>query len=74
MKLFKIFLWLLGATIIASIGFLIYIYSEIRHDIKPLIEYEPKLTTTIYDRNGDLLQIYLKSIEFMLRLMRSRVA
>jgi len=81
MKLFKIFLWLLGATIIASIGFLIYIYSEIRHDIKPLIEYEPKLTTTIYDRNGELIanlfeehRVYATIDEIPGRLIEALVA
>jgi len=81
MKLFKFFLWLFGGAIIASIGFLIYIYSEIRHDIKPLVEYEPKLTTTIYDRNGKLIanlfeehRIYATIDEIPGRLIEALVA
>lgn len=58
-KIFKAFFKIvLTLTIVASIavgGFLIYLYNEIRFDIETIVDYDPDLTTRIYDRNGDLI-------------------
>ena len=40
---------------IAIFAALIYFYSQIRVDISAIVEYKPKLTTQIFDRNGDLV-------------------
>ncbi len=34
---------------------LIYLYSQVRFDAYKIIDYNPKLSTQIYDRNGDLV-------------------
>ena len=41
--------------ILACVGGVIYFYSQIKIDISKIIDYNPKLTTHIYDRNGDLV-------------------
>lgn len=40
---------------LAAIGGVIYFYSQIKIDISKIVDYNPKLTTHIYDRNGDLV-------------------
>lgn len=47
-------------TILTMIGFavvmaLIFLYAQIRFDADKIIDYKPKLTTQIYDRNGELV-------------------
>jgi penicillin-binding protein 1A len=47
-------------TILTMIGFaavlaVIFLYAQIRFDANKIIEYHPKLTTQIYDRNGELI-------------------
>jgi penicillin-binding protein 1A len=37
---------------ISAITFLIYLYSQIRFDIDTIVDYQPKLTTQFFDRNG----------------------
>ena len=39
----------------AVLGWLIYLYSAIRFDINPIVDYKPTLTTQFYDRNGELV-------------------
>ena len=41
--------------ILACVGGVIYFYSQIKIDISKIVDYNPKLTTHIYDRNGDLV-------------------
>lgn len=40
---------------LTAIGGVIYFYSQIKIDISKIVDYNPKLTTHIYDRNGDLV-------------------
>ncbi|AII14595.1 penicillin-binding protein 1A [Campylobacter iguaniorum] len=44
-------------TIIAigALAGLVYFYSQIRVDVSTIVDYKPKLTTQIYDRNGELV-------------------
>lgn len=41
-------------TICLLVGF-VYFYSQIRVDISTIVDYKPKLTTQIFDRNGNLV-------------------
>ncbi|MCF6201426.1 MAG: PBP1A family penicillin-binding protein [Hydrogenimonas sp.] len=43
----------LGA--IALVGYLIYLYFEIGHKVRPLVEYNPPKSTQVFDRNGKLM-------------------
>ncbi len=36
-----------------ALGYVIYYYNQIKFEVQALIEYNPTLTTEIYDRNGD---------------------
>lgn len=36
-------------------GFVVYLYDQIRHDVDALVHYKPDLTTTIHDKNGQLI-------------------
>lgn len=40
---------------LASVAGIIYFYSQIKIDISKIVDYNPKLTTHIYDKNGDLV-------------------
>jgi penicillin-binding protein 1A len=51
-KFFKI-VFLLGVlTGFGIFGWLLYLYSQIRFDIKQIVDYKPKLTTQFFDKNG----------------------
>ncbi len=50
-----IFIFLFLSAIITFIGGFYYVYSQVRFEAYKLIDYHPKLTTQIYDRNGKLL-------------------
>ncbi|MGM0622561.1 MAG: transglycosylase domain-containing protein [Campylobacterota bacterium] len=54
-KIFKLFVWLGVLATIAGFSFLIYIYNEIRFDVETVVEYEPSLTSKVYDKNGELI-------------------
>ncbi|MEA3315195.1 MAG: PBP1A family penicillin-binding protein [Campylobacterota bacterium] len=41
--------------ILLSLGYFIYLYSQIRFDLDKIVNYKPKLTTQFYDKNGVLL-------------------
>ncbi len=41
------------ALFLIGTGGLVYYYNQIKYEVGPLIEYNPTLTTEIYDRNGD---------------------
>lgn len=61
---------------------LIYLYSQIRFDATNIIEFKPKLTTQIYDRNGELIanifdeenRIYARYDEIPPRLIEALIA
>ncbi len=59
MKALKILLTLLFVTIALGIGYGIYYLSALYNEVAPkaqvIIDYNPKLTTKIYDRNGELI-------------------
>lgn len=53
-----IFRFLLTTTTLVIIGvivFVLYVYSQIRFDLDPIIDYKPKLTTQFFDKNGELV-------------------
>ena len=43
------------AGVFVVIAGLLYLYSEVRFDAYKIIDYHPKLSTQIYDRNGELI-------------------
>jgi penicillin-binding protein 1A len=53
--LFKTFIVLSLLASFGVLGFLTYMYSNINNDMSPLIKYSPKLSTQIFDRNGELI-------------------
>jgi len=77
-----VLLFLLVAGALAfGVGFY-YIYSKVRFDAYQLIDYNPNLTTQIYDRNGVLLanlfkkehRIYVKYEDIPARVIEALVA
>ena len=38
---------------LAGVLYLVYYYNQVKYELNPLIEYNPTLTTEIYDRNGE---------------------
>lgn len=73
-------LFLAGFISVASV--LLYYYNEVRFEADKLIHYNPKLTTQIFDRNGDLIanifdrehRIYAKFDEIPSRVIEALVA
>ncbi len=71
----------LTACFIAVAG-LIYLYSQVRFDAYKIIDYNPKLSTRIYDRNGELIanifekhhRIYASYDEIPARVVEALVA
>ncbi|WP_172129630.1 transglycosylase domain-containing protein [Campylobacter sp. RM16192] len=66
---------------ISSGAAFIYLYSQIQPDISGIIEYKPKLTTQIYDKNGNLIanlfeenRIYANYDEIPFRVIEALVA
>ena len=63
---------------IALCGGFLYIYSLVRFDAYSIIDYKPKLTTQIYDRNGELIanifeenRIYVKYEDLPARMVEA---
>ncbi|MGP1484713.1 MAG: transglycosylase domain-containing protein [Campylobacter sp.] len=52
MKIFMSFLFIICVSVSAAF---VFIYSQIELDASNIIEFKPKLTTQIYDRNGELI-------------------
>ena len=60
----------------------IFLYAQIRFDAHKIIEYNPKLTTQIYDRNGELIanlfeeehRLYVPYDEIPARVIEALVA
>ncbi len=53
-----IFRWIVRVAFLAILvlaGYLVYLYFEIGHEVRPLVDYNPPKTTQIYDRNGALV-------------------
>ena len=77
---FIFFIFIMGALAF-GVGFY-YIYSKVRFEAYKLIDYNPKLTTQIYDRNGILLanlfdrehRIYVKYEDIPARVIEALVA
>ena len=77
---FFLFLFIIGA-IAGGIGFY-YVYSKVRFDAYRLIDYNPKLTTQIFDRNGVLLanlfekehRLYVRYEDIPARVIEALVA
>lgn len=77
----KYILMLLFCAGIALCGGFLYIYSLVRFDAYSIIDYKPKLTTQIYDRNGELIanifeenRIYVKYEDLPARMIEALVA
>lgn len=78
----KYFITLLLAGILAVLGGLIYVYSLVRFDAYKIIDYTPRLTTQIFDRNGDLIanifnkenRLYVKYDEIPPRIVEALIA
>ncbi len=50
--------WIFRLGVLAALalaGYLVYLYFEIGHEVRPLVEYNPPKTTQIFDRNGRLV-------------------
>ncbi len=79
MKYFISFIF--AVAILVASGFL-YLYSNIRFDAYKIIDYKPRLTTQIFDRNGELLanifdkenRLYVKYDDIPPRLIEALVA
>ncbi len=67
---------------VAISGWLLYLYSEIRHDIDKIVNYKPNMTTQFYDKNGKLIanifdnkhRIYVKYDDIPARVVEALVA
>jgi len=73
--------FIFAVAILVASGFL-YLYSNIRFDAYKIIDYKPRLTTQIFDRNGELLanifdkenRLYVKYDDIPPRLIEALVA
>lgn len=50
----KLFLFFMILAL-GVLGWLIFLYSQIRFDIDKIVDYKPKLTTQFFDKNGNLV-------------------
>ncbi len=51
----RFILGFIGVIIMGALILLGYFYSQVSVDLSPIINYKPKLTTQIFDRNGELV-------------------
>ena len=66
----------------AAGGIFMYFYTEVKHDMNAIINYHPKLTTEIYDRNNNLIanvfdeenRVYVKYDDIPGRVIEALVA
>lgn len=77
----KYILWIFFAGALALGGGFVYIYSQVRFDAYSIIDYKPKLTTQIFDRNNELIanifeenRVYVKYEEIPSRVVEALVA
>ena len=69
------------AALLAVVGFF-YLYSNVRFDAYKIIDYKPRLTTQIFDRNGELVanmfekenRLYVKYDDIPPRMVEALVA
>jgi len=72
---------IITAAILGVVGFF-YIYSNVRFDAYKIIDYKPRLTTQIFDRNGELVanlfekenRVYVKYDDIPPRMIEALVA
>ena len=58
----------LVVLIAAGVLYLAYFYHQVKHELNALIEYNPTLTTEIYDRNGEkIANIFNKEHRYFVR-------
>jgi penicillin-binding protein 1A len=68
--------------VLASFGYLVYLYTILSYQASPLIGYHPKLTTQIYDKNNKLIanifdkehRLYIKYKDIPPRLIEALLA
>ncbi len=53
--LFRLAAKLFMLAALATVAYLVYLYFEIGHEVRPLVDYNPPKTTQIFDRNGRLV-------------------
>ncbi len=78
----KYFISLIFAVAITLVVGFLYLYSNVRFDAYKIIDYKPRLTTQIFDRNGKLLanifdkenRVYVKYEDIPPRLIEALVA
>ncbi|MCF6173451.1 MAG: PBP1A family penicillin-binding protein, partial [Campylobacteraceae bacterium] len=78
----KYFISIILAGIIFVFAGLLYMYSNVRFEAYKIIDYKPRLTTQIFDRNGELIanifdkenRIYVKYDDIPPRLIEALVA
>ncbi|NWF66422.1 MAG: PBP1A family penicillin-binding protein [Campylobacterales bacterium] len=78
----KFFITLIVLGFLAGSGFLLYFYNQIRFEVDRLLNYNPKLTTQLFDRNGQLVanlfdgehRIFAKYDEIPPRIIESLLA
>lgn len=51
----RIIIGILGAFVLSVFGGLLYLYAQIRFDAYTIIDYKPRLTTQLFDRQGRLV-------------------
>ena len=72
----------LSFVAVSILIWLIYLYAEIRFDINKIINYQPKLTTQFFDKNGDLVanifdgehRLYVKYDEIPPKIIEALIA
>ena len=78
----RVFLFLFILGLVALVGGYLYISKDMKLDVDRLVNYSPKMTTKIYDRNGELIsnifgeqnREYVKFDEIPSRLVEAVVA
>ena len=54
--------------VLAGTGYIVYYYNQIKYEVNALVDYQPTLTTEIYDRNGDkIATIFDKEHRYFVR-------
>ena len=70
------------SVVLAVVAGLIYLYAQVRFDAYKIIDYQPRLTTQIFDRNGKLIanifdkehRLYVKYDDIPARVIEALVA
>lgn len=78
----KYILGIFMALTLGVLGWLIYLYSQIRFDIDTIVNYKPQLTTRLYDKNEKLVanifdkenRVYVKYEDIPPRVIEALVA